>query len=154
MVPFRGVAGALFPSTARLLSMASRVVDLRVRDRGSIERMLRSTGSSLDGRGVELYRRLSERPEHVAAVLAMMARWDLEPLFAELPGLTARALLLAGASDRAVPVVQQRAVASRMPHARLVIVDGAGHLLHEEQPTQVARLILAEVDAAAKEREL
>jgi magnesium chelatase accessory protein len=150
LVPFRGVTGALFPPTARLLSMVSKVVALRVRDADSVERMLGSTGSHLDTAGIELYRRLSERPSHVAAVLAMMARWDLEPLFAELPRLHVRFLLVAGELDRAVPVSQQRAVVARTPGARLEIVPRTGHLLHEEQPEVVARLILDEVDATAR----
>jgi magnesium chelatase accessory protein len=147
--PLRGVARALLPRTARLLSLASRVVDLRVRHTVQIERLLRSTGSALDADGVELYRQLSEQPDHVAAVLAMMASWDLEPLFAELPRLQTRFLLLAGQTDRAVPAWQLRAVAARCPQARLVVVQHTGHLLHEEQPGTIARLILDEIAAAS-----
>jgi magnesium chelatase accessory protein len=80
----------------------------------------------------------------------MMARWDLEPLFAELPRLHVRFLLLAGELDRAVPMSQQRAIVARTPGARLEIIPQTGHLLHEEQPEVVARFILDEVDAAAR----
>lgn len=143
-VPFDGIARAVFPRTARVLATASRFFPLRVRETRSVERLLRATGSSLDRQGVELYRRLSERPNHVAAVLAMMASWDLAPLFAELPDLRVPLVLIAGKRDRAVPLAQQRAVAARLPRARVRVVHGAGHVVHEEQPETVARLILEE----------
>ncbi len=144
LVPFQGVARAVYPSTARLLSIASRLVPLQVGHTISVERVLRSTGSSLDARGIELYRRLSARPSHVAAVLSMMANWDLEPLFSELPQLRVPLLVLAGGVDRAVPVSQLRALRPRIPSARVVVLEGLGHLFHEEQPVVVARHILDE----------
>jgi magnesium chelatase accessory protein len=149
MVPFRGVATSWFAPAARLLAqsgLAAQLLALRARDAGSVDRLVRSTGSTLDGSGVELYQRLSASPGHVAAVLAMLASWDLAPLYAELPALQVPFLLLAGAADRAIPVAQQREVAARLPAARLLVVERTGHLLHEEQPATVARLILAEVD--------
>lgn len=147
LLPFRGVARALFPSSARALSLASRLIPLRVRDEERVNRLLLRTGSVLDRRGVELYRRLSERPSHVAGALSMMAHWDLEPLFEELPQLRVPFLLLAGEGDRAVPVAQQRAVASRVGAGRIIVVPGTGHLLHEEQPATVVHLILEALDA-------
>jgi magnesium chelatase accessory protein len=150
LMPFRGLARTVFPSTARLLSMASKMVPLRVTGPRPIELLIRSTGSSLDGWGLELYRRLLERPDHVAAVLAMLAHWDIDSLFEELPRLKTPFLLVAGATDRAVPLARQHDVARRMSAARLVVLRGAGHLLPEEQPRTVADLILREVDAVAK----
>jgi magnesium chelatase accessory protein len=150
LVPFRGVARAIFPPTARFLahtSLAARLIALRARDGNNVARVLAGTGSALDERGVELYRRLTARPGHIAAVLAMMASWDLEPLYAELPDLDTRFLLVAGERDRAVPLSQQREIADRAPGARIVVVPGTGHLVHEEAPARVARLILDEGDA-------
>jgi magnesium chelatase accessory protein len=152
LVPFNGVARAVFPRTARLLAVASKIVDLKVSETESVERLLRKTGSFLDASGVELYRRLSERPGHVSAVLSMMSRWNVEPLFEELPQLRAPFLFLAGERDRAVPIAQQREVASRVPHGKLVVIDDAGHLAHEERPELVARVILAEIDGVAQAR--
>jgi magnesium chelatase accessory protein len=140
LVPFRGVARVVFPRTARLLSAASKLVPLSVGKDG-VERLLQRTGSSLDREGVEQYQRLSERPEHVAAALSMMSNWNLEPTFAELAGLRTSSLLVAGENDRAIPLPQQRVLASRIPGARLVVLGGAGHLLHEERPATIARLI-------------
>ena len=142
MVPLRGVARAVLPKTARLLAFTSKLVPLRIRTADSVQRLLWSTGSTLDPSGVERYRALSERPTHVAAVLEMMASWDLEPLFDDLPQLRTPLLLLAGERDRAVPMRHQKAVAERAPGARVAVVRGGGHLIHEEQPFAVAELIL------------
>ncbi len=145
LVPLRGVARALLGPTARVLAQSfigPAFIALRARDTASVTRLLRSTGSSIDARGVELYRRLSERPGHVSAVLAMMASWELDGLWDELPSLTTPLLLLAGDGDRATPLAQQRESTARVPNARLEVVTGAGHLLHEEQPALIARKIL------------
>ena len=96
----------------------------------------------VDPAGVELYRRLASRSGHVAAVLEMLAAWDLDPLYDDLPRLTVPLHLLAGATDKAVPLSNQQEIVARTPRARLVVVPGTGHLLHEEQPEAVARLIL------------
>jgi magnesium chelatase accessory protein len=141
LVPFHGIAGAILPKTARVLAVASKILPIRVRDRRSVERMIGSTGSALDPRGIEMYARLSEQPGHVAGVLAMMANWDLEPLFGDLPRLDVPFLLVAGRRDAAVPLSQQRTVAARLPRARLVVVEGCGHLLHEEEPATTAGTI-------------
>ena len=79
-------------------------------------------------------------------VLAMLAVWDLDSLFADLPKLRTPFLFLAGEGDSAIPLAQQREVAARTPGARLIVVSRTGHLLHEEQPAAVAQLILAEIE--------
>ncbi|MFO0580363.1 MAG: alpha/beta fold hydrolase BchO [Polyangia bacterium] len=152
MVPPRGLGASWLSPAARLLStseIAAQVIAMRARDAQSVDRLVRSTGSLLDARSIELYQRLARRPGHVAAVLAMLARWDLAPLFAALPRLEVPFLLLAGAEDLAIPIAQQHELAARLPRAQLVEVAAAGHLLHEERPELTARLILAELDRLA-----
>jgi magnesium chelatase accessory protein len=152
LVPLRQLAFAVLPAAARLLAFASARVAPRAWSAGGVDRLIRSTGSALGEPGVEHYRRLLESPGHVTATLSMMAHWDLAPLFDDLPALATPLLLLAGGRDRAVPLADQRLVAGRVPRARLEVVAGAGHLLHEERPAAVARLILDEADALASER--
>ena len=142
LVPFSGLARAVFPSAARVLATASRIFPIKMQREDSVRRMLESTGSMLDARSVALYRQLSSRPRHVAAVLAMMASWNIDALHEELPTLETPTLLVVGRRDRAAPVAQQRGSAMRIPHAEVVVVEGAGHLVHEEQPRAVARLLL------------
>jgi magnesium chelatase accessory protein len=152
MVPFRGLARAVFPPAAKLLArsrLAPRLIAFRARYTDTVAKVLEGTGSVLDPRGVELYRDLTGRPDHVAAVLSMVASWDLDPLYAELPLLETRFLLLGGALDQAVPLAQLRELARRMPASRLVVVERTGHLLHEERPDEIARAILNEADAIA-----
>lgn len=155
LVPFRGLARAVLHPAAGFLSRSVAPLLIAAGFAGTrrVDGIVRSTGSVLDPDGVESYRRLVERPEHVAGVLSMMARWDLDPLYDALPRLGTPCLLLAGANDRAVPVAQLRAASARLPHATLVVVGGTGHLLHEEQPHRVARLILDRVDRAPPPRE-
>jgi len=145
LVPFRGVGTALFSPAARMLarsSMAPRLIAFRARDTRNVERVVQGTGSHLDARGVEFYRRLASNPGHIAGVLRMLAVWDLEPLFRALPRLGPELLLVAGDRDRAVPLAQAYTVAAAVPRSRVEVVRGAGHLLHEEQPAAVARIIL------------
>lgn len=142
LIPLSRIARAVLTRAARALSRASSLVAWTVSDTERVERILRSTGAALDARGVEFYRLLSARPQHVAGTLSMMAHWDLAPLYRELPQLSVPLYLLGGELDRAVPVPQLRAVAQHMPSARVQVFEGAGHLLHEEQPHSIARAIL------------
>lgn len=154
MVPFRGVGTALFAPAARLLArsaLAPRLVAFRARDTRNVERVVQGTGSHLDAQGVDFYRRLASNPGHVAAVLRMLAVWDLEPLFAALPRVDRRLFLVAGDRDRAVPLAQAYTVAAAVPGASVQVVRGAGHLLHEEQPATVARLVLEAAGSAGAE---
>lgn len=155
LVPFRGLARAVLRPAASLLSRsratAMIVSSLARADR--VDGLLRSTGSVLDREGLESYRRLVDQPEHVAGVLSMMACWDLDPLYDALPRLHTPLLLLAGRNDRAVPVAQLRAASARLPRATLVVVERAGHLLHEERPREVSRLVLEHLDQSPRPRE-
>lgn len=144
LVPFPWGVRSVLPRLAGMLSrsIAPSLIAAGVSDHRRVDRLLRSTGSTLDTPGIESYRRLVERPDHVHGVLSMMAQWDPAPLFEALPRLYAPFLLLAGEKDRAVPLTQLRDAKARLPRARLVVVEGAGHLLHEEFPRRVSDLVL------------
>lgn len=141
--PFQGSASSAFSAAARLMtssSMVARLFARRARDRRNVERILRSTGSTIGEEGVTHYQRLATRPEQVRNVLAMMANWRLEPLLEDLPRLATPLLLVAGRLDRAVPPRQAQQVASRVPHGRWVSMPG-GHLCHEEWPEKAASIV-------------
>jgi pimeloyl-ACP methyl ester carboxylesterase len=55
--------------------------------------------------------------------------------------ITMPALLLYGAHDRVVPLKTAQHLRTLLPHARLVVVDKAAHLLLEEQPEVCAGAI-------------
>ncbi|MET0868685.1 MAG: alpha/beta fold hydrolase BchO, partial [Pseudorhodoplanes sp.] len=90
LLPLGGFAGQMFAPLAKLLSRVPFVSDIfarRARDPVAIQRLIDQTGSKLDRKGVEYYRRLASSPAHVEAALGMMANWDLPSFAAELPRL-------------------------------------------------------------------
>jgi magnesium chelatase accessory protein len=149
LLPLGGLAGQLFAPAAKLLAAAPWVPQLfawRAHEPSVLQRLLRSTGSTLDREATELYRLLVGSPDHAAGALGMMANWDLHSFARDLPRLRAPLLLMAGGRDRTVPPEQaQQVLAVLPPEARGRVIDlpGLGHLAHEEQPGRVAGHILA-----------
>jgi magnesium chelatase accessory protein len=144
LLPLRGMPGHLFSPMARLLAalpLVSHLFAWRARAPGAVERLVRSTGSTLDPAGVDLYRRLISSPGHVGAALAMMANWDLEGLERDLPRLRPAPFLVVGDRDHTVPPSEALRVQARLPAARLITLPRLGHLAHEEQPRGVAELV-------------
>jgi magnesium chelatase accessory protein len=141
---FGGLAGHLFGPLARAVA-GSRVlpslVARRARDRRSVARLLRSTGSRLGEPYATLYRQLFQDPQHVAAVLRMMANWNLHELERALPRLRCPLCLLVGERDLAVRPAATERLARRLAAAgvdvRLRTLVGLGHLAHEEAPAAV-----------------
>ena len=58
-------------------------------------------------------------------------------------------LVLNGDDDPIVPLVNGRILARRIPHARLHVVRGGGHLFLLERPAQTADLVAAFLDGSA-----
>jgi magnesium chelatase accessory protein len=144
LLPLRGVPSWLFAPAARLLAASSVAPGLfawRAADRRAVERLIASTGSRLDARGVDLYARIVSQREHVAGALAMMANWDLRPLERELPGLAVPLTLIVGLGDRTVSPGEADRVQALLPSAKVIRLPTLGHLAHEEQPQQLARLL-------------
>lgn len=143
-LPFDGWAAMLFLPLARLLAwnpLVPRLFAWRTADRAALERLLRSTGSTIDDQGMALYGRLVRSPAHVAGALAMMANWDLEPLERELPRLQTPLVLVVGEEDRTVAPADAERVRARVPGARIERLAHLGHLAHEEKPQAVAALV-------------
>lgn len=142
-LPFKGVAGRLFPPMARLLAMNPFVPRAVARgaDSRTVDRLLGGIGSSLDPAGRALYRRLFASPGHVEGALGMMAAWELAPLARALPALRPHLALAVGEADRAVPPADAREVAARVPGAEVIVMKGLGHLAHEERPEEAAAII-------------
>jgi magnesium chelatase accessory protein len=146
LLPLPGLQGRVYPPMARLLAatpLVPRVFAWRASERAAVERLIRSTGSTLDPAGTDCYARLVRSPGHVAATLAMMAHWDLRPLARDLPRLAVPLTLVVGGSDRTVPPSEARRARALLPSARIVTLRGLGHLAHEEKPEVLAALIVA-----------
>ena len=153
--PLGGVAGLLFPPVARLMAaapFASRLFARSASDRRAVETLIQGTGSTLDAQGVELYGRLVRDAQHAAGALGMMAQWDLRPLARDLARLATPLALIVGANDRAVPPAAAQRVRALLPAATpgtLDVLAGAGHLVHEERPAEVMKLLQAAVRRVA-----
>jgi len=151
LLPLLGLPGRFFSPAARLLAAAPftpRLFAWRAEGKGAVERLVNGTGSLLDARGIELYRRLVRRPEHVAGALQMMAHWDLAPLERDLPRLETTLALVVGSNDLTVPPVHAQRVKRLVPGATVITLPGLGHLAHEERPDDVAGLIARLATAA------
>lgn len=150
LLPLSGMPGALFSPLARLMAASSFVPQLfagRAADRKAVERLIRSTGSRLDERGVELYARVVRSPAHVAGALGMMAHWDLSSLRRDLRALRVPLLLVVGENDRTVRPREAQRVLALIPAAQILRLPELGHLAHEERPGPVADALVAQARA-------
>ncbi len=141
---FRGIAGWLFPVMAKALAVNPFTAPLVARTAASapgVRALIRSTGSELDARGLDLYRRLIADRAHVDGTLAMMAQWNLDPLIAALPQVELPVMLLTGGRDAAVPPATSARAAARMQRAVWENDPAHGHLMHEEAPALAADAI-------------
>jgi pimeloyl-ACP methyl ester carboxylesterase len=62
--------------------------------------------------------------------------------FERLGEVRAPTLVLHGAEDQLIPVANAQLIASRIPGAELVIVEGAGHVFHSERPDESDAAVL------------
>lgn len=149
LAPLEGLAGQLFSPMAKLLARAPLVPALFAWRAGIprvLERLIDGTGSQLDATGKEYYRRLISSPGHAAGALGLMANWDLHGLWRDLPALQTPVQFVVGSNDRIVPPqVSTRALHQMRlePKLPIVVLQGLGHLAHEERPDQVLAPLLA-----------
>jgi pimeloyl-ACP methyl ester carboxylesterase len=66
---------------------------------------------------------------------------------AQLPGITAPTLILASREDQLIPFEESEAMARAIPGARLVTIDGAGHVPPLENPKATDAAILGFLDS-------
>lgn len=153
--PPRGLGQGWFAPAAKLLALnplVPHVFAWQAARPATLKKLIDSTGSAISPESVALYGRLVGDPAHVAAVLAMMALWDLPPLLRDLPALRPRLALLVGACDTTVPPAQAEELRRLVPAAAVQVVPGRGHLVHEESPRAVAEWLLALADAGVTGR--
>lgn len=147
VLPLGGLAGQWFAPAAKLMAalpLVPRLFAWRAQDPAVLDRLLASTGSTLDAAGRDLYRRLVTDEDHAAGALAMMANWDLPALARDLPRLAVPLDLIVGERDQTVPPAHSRDTLERLAPAargRLHALPGLGHLAHEEDPAAVAALL-------------
>ena len=150
LLGFSGLAGQFFSPIARLLAtlpLVAKFFAWQSMDAATVERLIASTGSKLDTKGLQLYGQLVRHESHVDAALAMMAHWDLQPLQNDLHKITLPVWMVAAQHDLTVPAEQAAQVAKELQFPEVVMWPKLGHLAHEEDPTLCVDLI---VDAMRK----
>ena len=143
-LPLPGLAGLLFPPTAKLLALTSYVPQWFAKQAsspGMLDKLLESTGSVLDDKGKSLYARLVADPEHAQGALKMMAAWDLTVGPSMLRQLGCPVHILVGENDRAVPPAQAQQALALLSDGHLERWAGYGHLVHEEAPMKCVAFI-------------
>ena len=144
-LPLPGLAGLLVPPAAILLAVTSLVPQWFARQAsspGMLDKLLQSTGSTLDERGKHLYAQLVASPAHAQGALKMMAAWDLSRGAYKLQQLHCPVRILVGDKDGTVPPLQARQAMGLLSDAELDIRSGYGHLVHEEAPLQTVEFCL------------
>jgi magnesium chelatase accessory protein len=141
--PVSGVAGHFFTPLAKAAAATSFMPKLfaSMADQKAVERLLKDTGSKIDARGLELYRRLFANQGHVAGTLRMMAAWDLHWTEQDLRNLPCRLYLVRGAADRTISPGDSDRAARLCPNASIITLANLGHLAHEENPALAAEII-------------
>jgi pimeloyl-ACP methyl ester carboxylesterase len=90
-----------------------------------------------------------EQPQPPEAGLAQAMAgftFDVESRLGEIEAPT---LLIAGTEDHVVPPANARLLAAALPHARLEIIPGAGHLVQIEEAERFNRDVIAFLEGAA-----
>lgn len=137
---FKGLAGVLFPIMAKMLAAVPGVAQMFTASAArpqSVERLIEGTGSTLSMHERRFYQALVSDRSHVDGTLSMMAQWALDGLLSRLAQHPARALLITGSGDKAVPPSTSQEAADLMPNAAYEDLPDLGHLAHEEAPDRL-----------------
>ncbi len=102
------------------------------------------TAETLDG-----YSRMMDLPGTIEYALEIVRSWnqDMRELKSRFHALAdVPALLLWGSLDRAVAPASAHQLAAKLRNARLIVMNGIGHMPYEEAPEQFNRLVLDFLD--------
>ena len=144
--PFPGLAAQLFPAVAKVLftnPFVPRVFSGLAGFGSEAERFIyRSTRSKISDDGLACYAALIKNPRHTKGALSMMANWDLERLRERMGEITNPILMVHSDKDAAIPLDWAKEAHSWLPTSRLDVLEGLGHLAHEEAPDLAAERIM------------
>ncbi|HIE22692.1 MAG TPA: alpha/beta hydrolase [Candidatus Korarchaeota archaeon] len=83
-------------------------------------------------------RYISQLPAHVHRYWKFFSDYDASPW---LKDVEVKALIMVGADDKVTPPSWSKEIHRLMPNSKLVVIDGAGHLIMYEKPELVNREI-------------
>jgi pimeloyl-ACP methyl ester carboxylesterase len=81
-----------------------------------------------------------------------MGAGAMTPVWEQLARVKSQCTFVAGQLDHGY-VASARRLAASVPDGRVVIVQRAGHTVHQERPEAFARLLLAHLEAASPKSE-
>jgi pimeloyl-ACP methyl ester carboxylesterase len=151
MAPER-VAGLVLVGTGARLRVAPALLDGILQDaRGALALITEwAWGPEADPAMVARGRQMMARvnPRVVWGDFAACDRFDIRERVGEI---TAPALVITGSEDRMTPPKFGQWLAERIPGARFVLVEGAGHMVMLEKPDQVASAVREWLKAVAQD---
>lgn len=89
-------------------------------------------------------------PAAMPAILAQMQAIAGHDTSARLGEIDVPTLIVHGTEDEMLPVSNAHAIAERMPAARLLVLEGVGHLFFWERPEESAQLVREHALSAAR----
>jgi 2-succinyl-6-hydroxy-2,4-cyclohexadiene-1-carboxylate synthase len=96
--------------------------------------------------------RMNNRVAGLAESLRGMGAGAMRPVWNELARVKCPCTFVAGQLDHGY-VASARRLAGSVPNGRVVVVQRAGHTVHQERPDAFARLLLAHLEAASEKSE-
>jgi Predicted hydrolases or acyltransferases (alpha/beta hydrolase superfamily) len=151
MAPER-VAGLVLVGTGARLRVAPALLDGILQDaRGALALITEwAWGPEADPAMVARGRQMMARvnPRVVWGDFAACDRFDIRERVGEI---TAPTLVITGSEDRMTPPKFGQWLAERIPGARFVLVEGAGHMVMLEKPDQVASAVREWLKAVAQD---
>jgi len=141
--PFAGSSAPFMSAMAKLLflnPLTPRLFAFGASD-DRVRRLMESTGSEISSDSLGFYRRALGSSAHIAGALELMANWDLEPVANEISVLEVPMLQIIGAKDGTIEPMASVRTEELLANGSRTVVPDTGHLVHEEQPENVAKII-------------
>jgi haloalkane dehalogenase len=119
-------------------------------DRGGFGDLLRGSSAAFTDRSLDEYFKGLADDARRRGALELYRSGDFDKLAPyDLSGLGVPALLVWGAADQFAPVASAQRFERELPETELVVLDGAGHFVFEDEPEACAEAVtgfLARID--------
>ena len=143
-VAFDGLAGFLFPLIAKSMVGLPWIRDwvtIPLAQSSDIKRLIDSTGTFHGEDGLNRYRFLLTRKEHITGTLGMMSQWDLSRDMPRGTNIQSHIHFVQAQDDGTVDVTETEAFRKSVLDAEETLFETGGHLIHEINASDVADII-------------